>query len=232
MHFTLFRVLQPSTQSGAKQNYLNRIADGQGETLYSGITPQRHFTAPVVFKDTAEETTITFAANRGVAPSAYTGHNSNGDELFRIDLPVAAKLRPRASLSLSDATTGQHLELVPSHVAAGSEPARLVAVFQDEFIVRRNERTVAYTGKLNPEQVDEDFTKKAVRNIAATVLTDLSRIPENIARMKRGDRRELAAGRLTVVEGTLQTELVLVLLLFRTYIYREIQSPRERWWQE
>ena len=229
--FHLYR--RPEDTSGLRSswNYSNRIASAEGDTLYVGSTPNGFFKSATTFKDQTGRDTLVFGANRSIAPSAFITSNSEGCELFRIELPGVARLRTRASMQLFVAANGDCFELVPSHVATGNELTRLVAVLQEEFVVKHDGITVGYTGQFDPENEDEGSGGSAARRLAGSLLSDIAKIPGNIVKLRKGVREDRLAGQLTIASQHACAKLALTLLVFRAYIYKDLQSPQEAWWQ-
>ena len=54
----------------------------------------------------------------------------------------------------------------------------------------------------------------------------------NIGRLRKGTREDRQAGQLTIASPYASAELALTLLIFRAYIYKDLQSPEPAWWQE
>jgi hypothetical protein len=50
--------------------------------------------------------------------------------------------------------------------------------------------------------------------------------------LRKGGRQDQQAGQLTIAEQHASPELALTLLVFRAYIYKDLQSPEPSWWQE
>ncbi|MDH3742856.1 MAG: hypothetical protein OER56_14790 [Hyphomicrobiales bacterium] len=229
--YRLYRKPEPTRALATKWNYLNRITDGEGALLYSGVTPNDYFKAAVIFTDASGNDALSFGANRSVAPGAFVSSLACGTEIHRIDLPVGVRLRPNASMGLTLAKTGEELEILPSHMAASNELGRLAAVFADEIVVRRGDETVAFTGGRNPQEASGEFNKEAVAEFAGSVLGELKKIPGNILKVAAGKREDSESGRLTALSDVVNPDLALTLLVFRTYIFRHFQNPQEKWWQ-
>ena len=228
----VYRLCRKSQGSGGlKWHYVNRLVDEEGRTLFAGATPNGYFKKAVLFKDADGRDAFSFGADRRVAPSAFVSKDASGDELFRIKLPVAARLRTSPVYPMTAAQAGETMEIIPARSVADNEVNRLVSCFMQEFVVRRDNETVAYSGALPIENSSEDFAKQVVSGVAKSVLSDLRKIPGNLLKLGSGARKEFPAGQVTVADPTLGARFALTLLLFRTYIFKDIESPEERWWQ-
>ncbi len=216
---------------GVNWRFVNRMVDAEGRTLFVGGTPNKPFKKAEVFKDADGQDAISFGADRNVAPSAFLSKDASGGDLFRIKLPFAAKLRPNSSCQLIAAGSGEQMEIVPAQSATANELNRLVCCFMHEFVVRRGGETVAFSGELPFEDDSEDFAKQTVAGATKGFLSDLRQIPKNVLKMKSGKRTDSPVGRLTVTDPSLGTAFALTLLLFRTYVFKEIQNPEPSWWQ-
>ena len=229
--FYLRRHAEHVRKVGTRWNFSNRLTDAAGKTLYSGLTPNGFFKSPVEFTSESGDSAVVFGANRPVMPSVFCAKDGSGAELCRIELPVAARLRPNSSMQLIVAGHPGAMEIVPSHMASDNELNRIIAVFQEEFVIRRSDRTVAFTGELNPEDSQHNYARSTLQQAANDVVSDIANIPRNFIRMARGQRHDRAAARLSLEARMASPELALALLLFRTYIFSDLQHPEEAWWQ-
>lgn len=216
---------------GLNWRFVNRMVDAAGRTLFVGETPNKPFKTAEVFRNAEGRDAVSFGADRPVAPSAFISKDASGGDLFRIKLPFAAKLRPNSSFCLTAAGSGQGMEILPAQSVAANELNRLVCCFMHEFVVRRGGETVAYSGELPLEDDSEDFAKQAVAGAAKGFLSVLRKIPKNVLKIKSGERTESPVGRLTVTDPNLGKTFALTLLLFRSYVFKDIQSPEPSWWQ-
>ena len=216
---------------GLNWHYANRLVDEAGQILFAGETPNGYFKKPVMFADANGQDALSFGADRRIAPSAFISQDAFGNELFHIELPLAVRLRRNAPFRLTAVRSDQEMEIVPVQNVAGNELNRVVCVFVDEFVVRRNGGTVAFSGDLSPENSPDDFARQAVTGAARKIFSDLRKIPGNLRAMGSGERPETVAGQLTVSDPNLGDAFALTLLLFRTYIFSDFQTPKEAWWQ-
>ena len=229
--FHLRRRIESNSRLRQNWTYANRITDASGETLYEGVTPNGFFKSAVTFTDRNGHEALAFEANRPVMPGAFLTRDMSGRELFRIELPVAAKLRTKASMQLISSSNDTCFEIVPSHVATDNELTRLVAVLQEEFVVKSSGTSIGHTGQFDPESDHESLSASPAGQVAKTLLSDLAKIPGNILKSGKGNSPDHHGGQLSIASQHASPELALTLLIFRAYIYKELQSPQEAWWQ-
>lgn len=176
----VYRLCRKSEGSGGlKWHYANRLVDDEGRTLFAGETPNGYFKKAVLFRDADGRDAVSFGADRRIAPSAFISKDASGDELFRIELPLAARLRTNPRFPMTSAQASEAMEILPARSVADNEVNRLVSCFMLEFVVRRGDETVAFSGELPIENSSEDFAKQVVTGAAKNVLSDLRKIPGN-----------------------------------------------------
>ncbi len=230
--FSLCR--RPDGSRRRRWRYDNRMVDDSGLTLFAGKTPNGYLKKTVTFSDETGRSAVTFGANRSIAPSAFVLKDANATTLASIPKPAFPRLRSGLEFPVLAADGTELLRIVPAENVTKDELSRTVAIFQDDFILRRDDVILGYSGANPMDGRGESYAKKTVSRIGQDLLRGIKEIPGRFAalRAKQPVPEDVSAQlTLTAAGSDLDRRLVLALMLFRVHVFKEIRHPNEAWWQ-